>query len=249
MKFRFFLFLLLPFTYVFSQKQAEIKAQIHALRINEEIHVDGQLKEKSWQTEPEAHSFTQLKPYPGNPASKRTEVRMVYNDDALYISAICFDNPDSISNVLSLRDDYNPNLDVFQVYLDTYNDDQNGFYFGVTSRGVQIDAKITGNNYIGELNLAWSSAVSISENAWIAEIRIPYSAIRFPKQDVQSWGVNFSRDISRYREESTWVKVNPDLENFLIENGDVVGVTGIKPPLRLALMPVSYTHLRAHETG
>ena len=243
MKLRFFLFTLIPFLSIFGQQSTESKAKIEALRIEEEMHVDGQLKEKAWQTASAVHSFTQLKPYPGNPARKKTEVRMVYNDDALYISAICYDDPDSISNVLSLRDDYNPNLDVFQVYLDTYNDDQNGFYFGVTSRGVQIDAKITGSNYIGELNLAWYSSVSITENSWIVEIRIPYSAIRFPKKDIQSWGVNFSRDISRYREESTWVKVNPDLENFLIENGDVVGISGIQPPLRLALMPYISSYL------
>ncbi|MFM6933998.1 MAG: DUF5916 domain-containing protein [Flavobacteriales bacterium] len=227
----------------FGQSSSIPTQQISAKRIQSQITLDGQLKEPIWKEVDCVHSFTQLKPYPGNPASKRTEVRMVYDDDALYISAICFDNPDSVSNVLSIRDDYNPNLDVFQIYLDTYNDDQNGFYFGVTSRGVQIDAKIQGSNYIGELNLAWGSAVSLSDQGWIAEVRIPYSAIRFPKKEIQTWGINFSRDISRYREESTWVKVNPDLENFLIENGEVVGVKGIEPPLRLALMPYISSYL------
>jgi len=239
-----FLFLFIVFSrLILAQTQDAPKPEINAMRIHESIHIDGKLDESCWGTALSAKDFTQLKPYPGNLSKKKTEVKMVYDDNALYISAICYDHPDSISKVLSIRDDYNPNLDIFGVFLDTYNDDQNGFYFGVTSRGVQIDAKIQGNNYIGELNLAWSSAISITENAWIAEIRISYSAIRFPKKDVQSWGVNFSRDISRYREESTWVKVNPDLENFLIDNGDVVGVTGIKPPLRLAFMPYISSYL------
>ncbi len=226
-----------------AQTQDAPKPEINALRIHESIRIDGKLDESCWGTALSAKDFTQLKPYPGNLPKKNTEVKMVYDDDALYISAICYDHPDSISKVLSIRDDYNPNLDIFAVFLDTYNDDQNGFYFGVTSRGVQIDTKISGNNYIGELNLAWESAVSISENAWIVEMSIPYSAIRFPNTEIQSWGINFAREISRFREASTWVKVNPDLENFLIDNGDVVGVTGIKPPLRLALMPYVSTYL------
>ncbi|MFZ9586756.1 MAG: DUF5916 domain-containing protein [Crocinitomicaceae bacterium] len=228
---------LISFGLLHSQNEPASSNQLSALRIDHPIQLDGKLDEQGWNDAPFIHSFTQLRPYPGNPASKRTEVRVLYDDDALYISAHCFDDPDSVSQVLSIRDDYNPNLDVFQIYLDTYNDDQNGFYFGVTSRGVQIDAKIQGSNYIGELNLAWGSSVARSDFGWIAEIRIPYSAIRFPKTDVQTWGINFSRDISRYREESTWVKVNPDLENFLIENGELVGIQGIHPPLRLALMP------------
>ncbi len=227
----------------FNQTSSEPTSGISAQRIQNELTIDGELSEKEWLTAPEAHSFTQLQPYPGNESRKRTEVRMLYDDNAVYISAICFDNPDSVSKVLSIRDDYNPNLDIFGVYLDTYNDDQNGFYFGVTSRGVQIDAKIQGSNYIGELNLAWSSATALTEKGWVLEIRIPYSAIRFPNTEIQKWGINFSREISRYRENSTWVKVNPDLENFLIENGEVIGIKGIKPPLRLALMPYVSSYL------
>ena len=241
---RFLLFFfLLPFGLAFNQTATVPSALISAQRINTELVIDGKLSEKEWKTAPEANSFTQLKPYPGNQARKPTEVRMLYDDNAVYISAICFDSPDSVSKVLSIRDDYNPNLDIFGIFLDTYNDDQNGFYFGLTSRGVQIDAKIQSSNYIGELNLAWSSATQLTEQGWTLEVRIPYSAIRFPNTEVQKWGINFSREISRYREESTWVKVNPDLENFLIESGEVVGIKGIKPPLRLALMPYVSSYL------
>jgi hypothetical protein len=126
----------------FNQTTSESLSGISAQRINVDLTIDGKLSEKEWQTPAEAHSFTQLQPYPGNASRKETEVRMLYDDNAVYISAICFDDPDSVSNVLSIRDDYNPNLDIFSIYLDTYNDDQNGFYFGITSRGVQIDAKM-----------------------------------------------------------------------------------------------------------
>lgn len=210
---------------------------INALSIDEKITIDGNLNEEAWKNANFASDFTQIRPIPGKASPKETKVAILYSTDAIYISAICYDHPDSISQVLSLRDDYNPNLDVFGIFLDTYNDNQNGFYFGITSKGVQLDAKIISLDFNDQLNLVWNSAVKITEDAWVAELVIPYSAIRFPKKEVQEWGINFSRQISRYREESTWVPVNPDIENYLLESGDVVGIKNIEPPLRLALMP------------
>lgn len=216
---------------VFSQYQ------IQAEKLIEPIVLDGKLNESIWKKAKLVRDFTQMKPRPGNPSAKKTTVQIAYNDQAIYFAAVCYDHPDSISKVLSLRDDFAPTLDIFSIFLDTYNDNQNGFYFGVTSRGVQIDAKISANDYNDQLNLVWNSVIHITDSAWLAEIRIPYSAFRFPKKEVQNWGVNFSRQISRLREESTWAPVNPDLENFLLESGDITNLKGIKPPVRLALMP------------
>ena len=181
MKHLLLLLFLLPCGLAFNQTATEPTAVISAQRINSELVIDGKLSEKEWKTAPEAHSFTQLQPYPGNEPRKRTEVRMLYDDNAVYISAICFDDPDSVSKVLSIRDDYNPNLDIFNVYLDTYNDDQNGFSYGVSSMGVQQDAKICVDEESLELNMVWNSAVVITEDGWQLEMRIPYSALRFPK--------------------------------------------------------------------
>lgn len=222
---------------MFMQLNLLGQKSLTALRTEEKIIIDGQLTETDWYKAEVATQFIQIKPIPGNQASKETKVRVLYDEDAIYIGAYCFDNMDSVSRVLSLRDDINANLDVFGVLLDTYNDDQNGFYFGVTSRGVQSDAKIIGDDFNDQLNLVWSSAVNYTENAWIVELRIPYSAIRFPKQQIQDWGINFSRQISRFREESMWNPVSPDFDNYLAQNGDLKGVENIVPPLRLALMP------------
>ena len=133
--------------------------------------------------------------------------------------------------------DYNPNLDVFGIFIDTYKDNQNGFFFGITSRGVQLDAKIFNQDFNNLLNLVWRSKTNFTEEGWVAEIKIPYSAIRFPKNKIQSWNINFARQISRYREESTWNPVNPDLENYLLESGKTLGIQNITPPLRLAFIP------------
>ena len=222
---------------IFAQKKLEAK------HIDEKISIDGELKENAWSNVKYSNSFTQVKPYPGKPATRDTKVALCYDHEAIYFAAICYDQKDSISQVLSLRDDYNANLDAFGIFLDTYNDDQNGFGFGVTSKGVQLDFKIASTEFNDQLNLVWNSVVKITDTAWIAEIKIPFSAIRFPKKQIQDWGINFTRQISRYREESTWSPVNPDLENYLLEAGDVVGIENIDPPLRLALMPYVSSYL------
>ena len=222
---------------IFAQKKLEAK------HINEKISIDGELKENAWSNVKYSNSFTQIKPYPGKLATRDSKVAICYDHEAIYFAAICYDQRDSISQVLSLRDDYNANLDAFGIFLDTYNDNQNGFGFGVTSKGVQLDFKIASTEFNDQLNLVWNSVVKITDTAWIAEIKIPFSAIRFPKKQVQDWGINFTRQISRYREESTWSPVNPDLENYLLEAGDVVGIENIDPPLRLALMPYVSSYL------
>jgi hypothetical protein len=238
MSFRFLLALLLPFSFF-----AQNKYEIVSTPFSEKITIDGNLTEIGWKEAKYVTNFTQLKPIPGKASRKQTKVAMGHTEEAIYFAAICYDTGDSISRVLSLRDDLNANLDVFGIFIDTYNDDQNGFYFGITSRGVQMDAKILPNDFNDLLNLVWRSAVTITDSAWIAEIEIPFSALRFPKVEKQDWGINFARQISRFREESTWHPVNPDLENYVLESGNVVGLPKIEPPLRLALMPYLSAYL------
>ena len=218
--------------FVLSQKQISIEV------LKLPIDIDGELNEKPWKEGNwNTSHFTQLKPFPGIASSKQTSTCLFYDNEALYIGVKCYDEFDSISRVLSLRDDYPSTADVFGIFLDTYNDHQNGFFFGITSRGVQLDAKIFNSDFNDQLNLVWFSRVKINDDHWAIEIKIPFSAIRFPKKDVQNWNINFGRQISRYREESAWNPVNPDLENYLIESGKLKGLKNISPPIRLAIMP------------
>ncbi len=210
---------------------------MEAFRTTEKIIIDGKATESDWSKAQMIGQFTQFKPQPGTPSTQKTEVKIMYDDDALYIFAICYDKPEHVSEVLSQRDDFNANVDNFQILLDTYNDKQNGFDFGVSSMGVQYDSKLyfAGENI--ELNMVWESAVERNEIGWQCEMRIPYSAFRFPKVDVQNWGVNFFRYISHNREESTWPEINPEIDNWLLQNASLTNVQGIQPPLRLAFMP------------
>lgn len=211
--------------------------QTTAIKTTDKITIDGNLTEEIWKTTPVASGFTQLRPKPGEKATQPTEVKIIYDDQALYIGAICYDDPEKVSRILSLRDDFNANIDNFQIILDTYNDDQNGFVFGVSSMGVQYDAKILTGATSPELNMVWHSAIVRNEIGWQVEIRIPYSAIRFAKNEKQLWGINFSRYISRNRETVYWSPISPDFENLVAQCGNLLGVEGIQPPLRLAFIP------------
>lgn len=224
--------------------------EIKALNISSKIQIDGFLTEEAWSKAVAIKdSFVTLRPIAGKIASQRTEIKMMYDDVSVYFAAICYDHPDSISKVFSVRDDYNPNLDIFSIFLDTYNDHQNGFYFGVTSQGVQLDAKLIQGDFNDQLNLVWGSKVQKNDSAWVVEIKLPYSAFRFPKQEIQLWNVNFARQIARNREEACWVPVNPDFENYLINSGKVLDVQNIDPPLRLGLIPYVSSYVNIDNVG
>ncbi|MCF8220597.1 MAG: carbohydrate binding family 9 domain-containing protein, partial [Cryomorphaceae bacterium] len=224
--------------------------QYTALRTTAKITVDAKMNEEVWaKADSTQNEFITIRPIPALKSDHRTTVRMVYDDFALYFFVTCFDVKDSISKVFTVRDDYNANADIFSIFMDTYNDHQNGFYFGITSTGVQLDGKILSGDVNDQLNLVWESQVRISDNAWLAELKIPYSALRFSKQEVQSWNVNFGRQIARTREESSWVTVNPDFENFLVNSAPLKGISNINPPLRLSLIPYLSGYVNQEEHG
>ena len=239
------IFLILSiFIYACSYGQRELRAE----KRTNDIILDGELYEEDWGFAQWTSNFTQMRPVPGATPSKKTEVALLYDQEAIYIGVKCYDDPDSVSRVLSIRDDFNPNLDLFAIFIDTYKDKQNGFFFGITSRGVQLDAKIFNEDFNDLLNLVWKSKAKINKEGWCAEIKIPYSALRFPKTKVQDWNINFGRQISRLREENTWNPVNPDLENYLLESGKVIGLEDITPPLRLAFIPFLSNYISFSKT-
>lgn len=217
--------------FAYGQKTLEAK------RVEGKFTIDGVLDEEEWLNAPVGSDFTQYSPNVGEPSTQKTEVRVLYDDFNIYIGAVCYDDMSKMSRVLSQRDDFNSNTDYFTFLVDTYNDDQNGFAFGVTSMGVQYDGKVFVSNWFDDLDMAWYSEVKINEDNWTVEMKIPYSALRFAKKDIQNWGVNFFRDISRKREASSWNPIRPDFDNDMAQCGDLTGVSNIHPPFRLSLMP------------
>ncbi|MBK8698788.1 MAG: carbohydrate binding family 9 domain-containing protein [Saprospiraceae bacterium] len=214
-----------------------------AKRIFESITIDGKLNEVSWSGAAQADQFTMSEPTPGEAASFDTRVYFLYDDNAVYIGARMHDpQPDKILTELSLRDQVG-NADNFRVFFDTYRSGLNGFKFYVTASGVQFDAVVS--NHVDDLNwnAVWESAVSRDDEGWYAELRIPYSSLRFPAQDIQEWNVQFGREIRRFRESSFWSPIDPTVSGWVQQSGTVTEINKITTPVRLSLTPYVSTYL------
>ena len=203
--------------------------------------LDGKLDEPLWQEAPIAGNFIINQPAFGEPSAQKTEVRLVYTNEAIYVGAMLYDDPAKIRRQLTSRDQHEmQDTDVFGIALDTYNDNQNAFAFIVTAANVQSDGRISPSND-GDTDFAWdavwNSAVRITDNGWIAEIRIPYSAIRFAQKPLQTWGMNFYRFIRRTNENSYWNTVDPKISGFVNQCGDLTALRDLKPPVRLSFLP------------
>ncbi|WP_299756634.1 DUF5916 domain-containing protein [uncultured Pontibacter sp.] len=200
--------------------------------------LDGYLEPEVWQQVQPAQNFYRYDPLNGRPSSQKTEVYMLFDNDAVYIGAMLYDTaPDSILTQLGQRDSGENNSDMFGIYLDTYNDKQNAFAFLVSAAGVQTDIKHSQGNEDWNWDAVWESSVSTHENGWTVEMRIPYGAIRFPEAEVQTWGVNYMRVVRRNREKSYWSHVDNSVSGLINQAGRVIGIEGVKSPVRLQFMP------------
>jgi hypothetical protein len=221
---------------------ADAPREMYALRTKEPIKIDGILDEQSWKLIEPANNFIQNFVMPGMPCSQPTEVRLLYDDEALYVGAILFDvSKDSILRELGRRDTEG-NTDAFGIAIDTYGDGINAFGFYVTAAGVQIDARYSANGRDVGWNAVWESRVRLYDDKWVVEFKIPFSALRFTNKDIQQWKINFQRKIRRHREISYWNNVDPAVDGFVNQFGVVYGIRDIKSPVRLSMTPYISTY-------
>ncbi len=218
------------------------KKDLKAVSVQQPPKIDGYLDDLAWGNAIPATDFVQYSPFNGEKASFRTEVRILYDQTALYVGAKMYDPyPDSILTQLGQRDaDRGLNSDNFSFDINPFNDGVNGMTFKVSASGVKTDKKRTTSSRRGSdtnWDAVWKSKVEIVEDGWIVEMKIPYSALRFPKNDVQQWGVNFWREIRRKREWSAWNYVDNEVGNSFNYLGLLDGIKDIKPPLRLSVTP------------
>lgn len=231
------LILLLVFSIsVYSQ---ESKKNLGIVKTESSPKIDGVLNDEVWKSASVANNFIQFDPYNGAPATEQTEVRMLYDNNSIYIGVMLYDSsPDSIFTTLSKRDGgFNVDADMFVVSLGTFNDGINTNMFIVSAAGVQSDIKGSSGNDDSNWDAVWNSAVNINEKGWVIEMSIPYSALRFAKQDNQTWNINFFRGVIRKQEWSSWNWINNEIEGFSNQAGVLTGIKGVEPPLRLSLTP------------
>ena len=225
-------------TATLSYSQAEGQKELKALRISGKPKIDGKLTEECWQAADVAKDFVQYEPYNDSTPTFPTRVMIVFDDNSIYIGAIMYDSePGKIMRELGPRDSDELNSDLFLVSFSPYNDGLNSFDFFLYASGVQADVKNFSTGSDISWDAVWKSEVSITEEGWVAEMEIPWSALRFPKTEQQVWGLNFAREIRRIRETSTWNFLDKKIDGILNQAGVLAGIGNIKPPLRLSFEP------------
>jgi len=244
-------FLLVIFLFICTVSHAQRKSLL-AISVTENITVDGKLDEEIWKTAPIGSDFVMFAPDNGKLAddSKKTNVQVVYNNDAIYIAATMYDSePNKILKEITQRDIFGTS-EHFGVFINGFNDGQQDFRFFVSSAGVQMDAVFTDRD--GEdfsWDAIWESAVKITDEGWVVEMKIPYAGLRFSTEPVQTWGINFYREFRRDRQQYTWNLIDSKIANESAQSGYLEGIQYIKPPTRLFFIPYSSFYYEGNKTA
>jgi Domain of unknown function (DUF5916)/Carbohydrate family 9 binding domain-like len=215
---------------------------LRAVRATTPPLLDGSLDDPAWQNAPEFTDFTQHDPDDGKPPTMKTSVRIVYDDHAIYFGARMWD-PQKPTALLVRRDTF-ANYDFLSINIDAQHDRLSGNAFTVSPSNVQVDSVLY--NDIGEdisWDGVWESATKILPDGWIAEVRIPFSQLRFPDKPVHEWGLNITRRTVRNNEWVRIVNTRKGQTGFVSHFADVTGIEGIHRGRPLELVP--YTVARS----
>ncbi|HEX2187912.1 MAG TPA: DUF5916 domain-containing protein [Longimicrobiaceae bacterium] len=210
--------------------------------------VDGRLDDPVWTGAGPARGFVQYAPSAGAPATHDTEVRVAYDDQAVYVAVRMYDpHPDSIVGQLARRD-ADVHSDWALIGFDSYHDRRTGFAFAVNPRGVKQDIFLfddTGSD-IG-WNAVWDAAARVDSAGWTAEFRIPLSQLRYSARDLDAggrvWGFNVKRVVARSREESFWAPILPNSAGVVSRFGELRGIGALPSPRSLEVLPYSVAQL------
>ncbi len=233
----------------------ETKKSFKAVRTTDKIKIDGIFDEEAWASAPILTDFVQRRPSPGTPSGRKSEIRFLYDDEAIYVSAKLYEKRENVFNLLTNRDNIG-NSDYFGIIIDPFKAGLNGVGLFVTVAGVQYDTRYSngGNERIwrndNDWNAVWLSKTVINDDHWTVEYKIPYAVLRFKSNDVQEWGINFFRKSTSLNEDSFWNPVDPEINGFLNQAGEVTNLQEIETPTRLFFYPyVSTVFSRSTETG
>ncbi len=222
---------------------ARLSLNMVAIAIEDgKIVLDGVLGEPQWTLAEPATDFLQRLPYLGQPATERTEARILYDRHNLYVGVHCFDSlGEKGITIKDIRPDFNTlGSDGFQVVFDTFDDDRNCFLFGTNPAGARFDMQIGSDGTASNTawNGIWYVVTQIDSEGWHAEMAIPFTTLRFQKSEIQTWGVNFERRVRRKAEDSYWSPLPASYRLGRISlAGKLTGLEGIRPGRNLQIKP------------
>lgn len=220
----------------------------YAHRISEHIKIDGVLSEDAWIDALPNDEFLQYEPFNGSYPSEKSLVKILYDDNAIYIGAtLSDDEPNLIYKEFGQRDKSdNIKADAFSILISPYNDGINYLEFIVSASGVQTDIRRTGNDSDRSWDAVWESSVSLTDSGWFVEIKIPFSALRFSSKVNGNWGLNFRRLIKRYNEWSSWNPIDNSVSGIVNQSGELSGIKDIDTPIRLSFSPYISGYIEKH---
>ena len=209
-----------------------------------DISIDGRLDDLAWESAAILTGFSQYQPVEGTAASEETTVRMIVTDDALYFAIRAQDLNGGPRATLTQRDGYGRSDDYVRVILDTFNDQRRAYVFMVNPYGIQGDGLWVegGGGRFGDPidwspDFLWESYGRVDDAGYSAEIKIPLKTLRFPKADVQDWGLQIQRTIRRTGYESSWAPITQERANKLEQAGSLTGLRGLDAGLFMEINP------------
>lgn len=221
-----------------------MRKRVRAQRVKTAPVIDGKLDEAVWQEVAGDDRFTQQFPRDGAEPTRRTELRLLYDDTALYIGVTALDAEPNRIVARTARRDNRVDSDSITVVLDTRHDHDSGYFFWINAAGVLADGQMHDDNRLNDSwNGVWYGKAKITARGWTAELKIPYSILRFAKRGKQQWGINVTRYVSRDKETLQWVHVPQNERGVLSRAGHITGIAGIEPPRRFELRPFLLTRL------
>jgi hypothetical protein len=215
----------------FDVEAVRATKRVEAVRIAQPIVVDGALDDEAWSLAGPAIDFHQQFPDEFAPASERTEVRFLYDNEMLYVGAMLYDSEPDRLIIDSLRRDFsNFQSDSFLIVIDTFLDRRTGYGFNTNAAGAQRDVQATDNGRRNDANWdgVWFSRSKVLDNGWSTEIAIPFKTLRFPANNTQQWGLNLQRVIRRKNEYATWSPVPRQFSHYSVSYaGLLTGISGV----------------------
>ena len=232
-----------------SAYNQEIPKKLYtAYRIENAPVINGDLSDDAWMVNKWEGDFIQHEPYEGRTPSQPTEFKICYDDLHLYIAVKSFDSsPDSITNRMTRRD--NGDGDMVFVLFDSYHDLRTGFVFGVSSAGVRFDMIMSndGENEDETWDPIWQAKAKIHEWGWAAEMKIPFTQLRFQKNSEEVWGLLVARQIFRHNEMSFWQEIPRNSPGFIHLAGEMDGLRGVEPRKQFDLTPYAIAAYNTYE--
>ncbi|OJJ21752.1 hypothetical protein BKI52_14725 [marine bacterium AO1-C] len=236
---------------IFEPPTKKDKLVIEATEITTNLSIDGKLDEPAWQQAKTYQKFTQVEPLQGTPSRFVTKIKILYNKKYLYVGAFCQDSLGKKGiRVPNLQRDFSwSSGDLFGVVIDAFRDERNSISFQTNPYGARRDMQVFDSNiFDNDWDGFWKVRTTRTDQGWIAEMRIPWATIRYPKGDNQEWGINFVRRARRVNEISSWAPYPRAFNPYRMSYAGIL--KGIKPPppsTNVRIQP--YAFASANRTG